>query len=116
MAYGAYAGGSANPGGGMDSTMTDGPVETAQPPKEGGEMADSETGILPKALMAGKDFKVGDEIVLKITRVGENDFEVAYASGEGKEEMPKDQGVGEGAVPVDRSTMEMGAGMGSMME
>jgi hypothetical protein len=29
--------------------------------------------------MAGKDFKVGEEIMLKITHIGEDSFEVEYA-------------------------------------
>lgn len=114
MAYGAYAGNSANPGGGMDA-MTDGPVEKVAPPKEG-EMSEHETGILPKAILGGKQFAVGDEVVLKITRIGEKDVEVAYSNGGDKDEKQESGGGGDGATPVDRSTTEMGAGLGSMLE
>lgn len=91
--------------------MTDGPVQPPGQKEQEGEI-DGQTGILPKSILAGKDFKVGEELVLKIMRIGEKDVEVAYAPE--KEEAPKEEG--EGAVPVDRSTMEMGAGMNSMME
>jgi hypothetical protein len=78
--------------------MTDGPVE---PPKqEEGEHDENATGILPKSLMAGKDFKPGDEIVLEVTRVGESDFEVRYAQEKGHEESaPHEEGAEESMAP-----------------
>src|SRR5215813_14044884 len=88
MAYGATGGGYSNPGpppAGGDS-MTDGPMDTEAPKEDRGDDYEGATGILPKSLMAGKDFKVGEEIVLQITRIGEKDFEVKYASEEGGED------------------------------
>lgn len=118
MAFGAYAGGSANPGGGMDAVedpMTDGPMNDNAPPPE--ETPDSDTGLLPKALLEGKDYKVGDTIPLKITRIGEKDFEVQCEYPEEKEEhTPEGEDVDQGAVPVDRKNTDMGAGLGSYME
>lgn len=110
MAYGATGGMSAsNPG--PVSDMTDGPVEMEHENKPE-EESESATGILPKSLMAGKDFKVGEEIVLQITRIGENDFEVKYASDKGEggkeggyEEAPDNSG------KSDRYHTEMGTMM-----
>lgn len=65
-----------------------------------------EEGLLPKALMAGKDFKVGDEIVLEITRIGEKDFSVKYASEKGEKEEHKEE------MP-EKETADMGGGGGS---
>lgn len=89
MAYGATGGMSG--GGGMSAPdMTDGPLETKPPPEDKGGDYEGATGILPKSLMAGKDFKVGEEIVLEITRIGENDFEVKYATDKGGDEGHKE--------------------------
>ena len=90
MAYG-----SPNPGHSMaeeESYFNDGPKsEPKDMQKEGME----QTGLLPKALMAGKDFKVGDEIMMKITAIHEKDFAVEYAPEKGAEEEaegPHDEG------------------------
>lgn len=78
MAYG-------NPGNsGPSGDYFDGGNMAAPAEKGEGEAKEShDTGLLPKSLMAGKDFKVGEEIVLKITAIHENDFEVEYAKDEG---------------------------------
>ncbi len=81
MAYG-------NPGnpGPSGDYFDDGNTAAPAEKTEAGGKEDHPTGILPKELMAGKDFKVGEEIVLKITAIHENDFEVEYAYGDEKEE------------------------------
>lgn len=78
MAYG-----NSNPGpAGPSSDMFSDGDGAAPEKKEGMEEEGGEaTGILPKSLMAGKDFKVGEEIVLKITHIGEDSFEVEYSKG-----------------------------------
>lgn len=50
----------------------------AQDP-ENRDDANQPTALIPKSLLAGKDFKVGDEIVLKIVALHEEDAEVEYA-------------------------------------
>lgn len=65
------------------------------------------TGILPKTLMGGKDFKPGEEIVLKVVAVHENDFEVEYAHDEGEHEEGGEQPM----EPADAP----GGGMDEMM-
>ena len=56
--------------------------------KEGEDKGDSVEAVLPKAILAGKEFKVGDEVVLKITAMHDNEISVAYAPAKpgGKEE------------------------------
>lgn len=78
----------------------------AEEKSEGSHEEPHDTGILPKSLMAGKDFKVGDEIMLKITAIHENDFEVEYAYEEGSEK--GEEGMESTAAPSDD--------MASMME
>lgn len=81
MAY--NPGGGQNPGG-NDEMFSDGPPQGGDMEQEGdkGEV----TGILPKEILMGKSFNVGDEVVLRITRIGEKDVEVSYAEDKGKEE------------------------------
>lgn len=64
----------------------------------------SPSAVLPKAILMGKKFNVGDEVVLKITSIGEDEIGVEYAlsKGEGEhkddessESMPDDE-MGEG--------------------
>lgn len=45
-----------------------------------------ETALLPKSLLAGSDFKVGDEITVKIEHIYEDEVEVSYTKA--KEEEP----------------------------
>ena len=99
-----------NPGGGQnpnDEMFSDGPT----PPKDGMEEGDKGevTGILPKEILAGKDFKPGEEIVLKIVAIHDNDVEVAYASEEGKDQKegsePKEEPMSETAPSNDMQSM-----------
>ncbi len=105
MAYG-------NPSGGGGEMFSDGPMGEA--PKETEAPAEGQTAILPKSILAGKDFKPGEEIVLKITAIHDNDVEVEYASEGGKEEQmePPPQE----AAPAPAGAGPMGGGMASMME
>lgn len=105
MAYGSQN----NPGPSEDDYFDDSPKTT---PKDMQKEGMEQTGLLPKALMAGKDFKPGDEIMLKITAVHEKDFEVEYAPEKGKEEEaegPHDEG-------SEMAGMEGGGGGGGGME
>ncbi len=68
-----------NPGSDDEDMFSDGPKQKMD---EGDGM--DEEGLLPKSLMAGKEWKVGDEIMLEITHIGEKDFGVKYASEKGK--------------------------------
>lgn len=49
------------------------------PEEEKTEEAEGASALIPKALLGGKDFKVGDEVVLKIVHEYEDEVEVEYA-------------------------------------
>lgn len=82
---------SSNSGGG--DPYDDGPAAAPQAEPEGQEKSDEggPTGVLPKSILMGKDFNTGDELVLKILAIHDDEIEVGYApekgKGEGKEEM-----------------------------
>jgi hypothetical protein len=40
---------------------------------------DSPTALLPKSITMGKDVEVGDSIVVKVTRIYDDELEVEYA-------------------------------------
>lgn len=44
-----------------------------------------ETALLPKSILAGKEFRPGEEVVLKIVRVHDDEVEVEYAPEKPKE-------------------------------
>lgn len=52
--------------------------DDSSPQKEAGE--EETTALLPKAILAGKTFKVGEEVVLKIVAFHGDEVEVQYAS------------------------------------
>lgn len=89
----------------MPATET-GPEEKEEQPHE-----DGETALLPKTILAGKEFKPGEEVVLKIVHIYDDEIEVAYATGEGGGE-----GGGESETPMDKATNKLrsmaGAGGG----
>lgn len=78
----------------------------AQEPTE--SKADAEAGsgtvaLLPKSILAGKTFQVGDEVVLKITALRGDEVEVEYSSEPEtppEDETPPDEGEAEGE-PAD---------------
>ena len=57
--------------------------EEAQEETEGGE-----TALIPKSLLGAKEFSPGDEVVLKIVQIYEDEVEVQYATEEPPEEEP----------------------------
>lgn len=67
----------------------------AAPPAEEGQEKESQgeekTAIIPKALLGGKEFKPGEEVVFKIVRFHDDSVEIAYATGEEEGEPPHDE-------------------------
>lgn len=59
----------------MQDSPPDAPPAGDTPP----DKAESESVLLPKSILGGKQFKVGDEIVLKIVHEYEDEIEVEYA-------------------------------------
>jgi len=81
-----------------DNYYEDGPAQTPPPAGKGSDAGASEganepTALIPKQLLAGKKFNVGDEVVLKITAMHGDAVQVAYApeKGEGEEEYEGDK-------------------------
>lgn len=81
--------------------MSDSEEEPSEPmhdesmEKEG----DSPVAILPKSILAGKDFKPGEEVVLKIVEIHDDEVVVEYA--------PEKGGEGEESYSEPQSTPEM---------
>lgn len=103
-----------NPGAGQEPDMfSDGAEPAAPESAETEKPAESQTAVLPKSILAGKDFKPGEEVVLKVVAVHDNDVEVEYApegpeEGQAPPEAPMAQGAPEGSGG--------GGEMASMME
>jgi hypothetical protein len=116
MAYG-------NPGnpGPKEDLYGDGPEEQPME-KKGGEGEDEEypTAVLPKSILMGKEFKPGDEVVLRITEMHDDQVVVTYAPAEKEEgSKEKDEAEGEGEMAPTAGGGEAGGGGGgysSMME
>lgn len=84
-----YTGEDETPAGGPSGMEGEG-TETDKPEDQG-----EETALLPKSILAGKEFKVGDEVVLKITAMHEDQIEVAYATEKSdSEETPEPRSTG----------------------
>ena len=67
-----------------------------------------ETAIIPKSLLAGKDFKPGEEMVVKIVGIHGDKVEIAYAPEKGGEgEEPEKAGMPEGMGGGDQEMQSM---------
>lgn len=81
-----------------DSEESTAPVQDRQSVED----SDEPTTIIPKSLLAGKHFEVGDEVVLKIVALHEDEVEVAYSTG--KEDSAKpESGAMEEETPMPKS-------------
>ena len=89
-----------------DSDYSDAAPPAAEPDGKEEQGEESPRGLLPKSILMGKDFKPGEEIVLKIEAIHDDEVEVSYATGKGSE------GGGESAPAPKSSDGEMA----SMME
>lgn len=81
------------------SDTSAGSDDSAPKEKDEAEESAESSALLPKSLFSGKDFKVGDEIVLKITHLYEDQFEAEYA----KEKSSKPQ---EPEPPINTGSMK----------
>lgn len=73
---------------------------------------DGETAVLPKSILAGKDFKPGEEVVLKIVAIHDDSVEVAYATDDEEHKEGKEEP--EGGAPAPEA--ESSGGSSSMYE
>jgi len=53
--------------------------ESSDQSSEQGDKMEGETALLPKSILGGKKFNVGEEVVLKIVHEYGDEVEVAYA-------------------------------------
>lgn len=57
--------------------------------------SETPTALLPKSILGGKEFKAGEEVVLKIVKVYGDEVEVEYATGTEPKEKTTDQEIDE---------------------
>lgn len=64
------------------------PEESSSSPEasQRGATEGGESALIPKSLLMGKEFNPGDEVVLKIVHIYEDEVEVQYATEEPKDE------------------------------
>jgi hypothetical protein len=67
-------------GGPPEAPPPEAPDETT--PEKTTDTPDAATALLPKSVLGGKEFKPGEEVVLKVTHVYEDEVEVEYAPSE----------------------------------
>ena len=70
-----------------DAAPAAAPEPKPDPESDKAEEGESQTAEIPKSVLGGKKFDVGEEIVLKIDKIMEDSVLVSYASApeEGKE-------------------------------
>lgn len=94
-----------------------GPDESAGPsnkdsPEQAEERKDREkTALIPSSLCPGMD--IGDEVVLKIVGVHEEEYEVAYSPKKDKEEGEGKEEPSMARASESNESMSHGGGMGS---
>lgn len=90
----------------MDEEEGQQPPEEGMPaPEQDPENEGGKTALLDKAILEGKHFDVGDEVILRIVAMHDNEIEVAYAS-----EPAEGEGSDEGAPGGEAPPAEAGAG------
>jgi hypothetical protein len=68
------------------------------PPKDMGKdemrehQDDGETAVLPKSILAGKKFNPGDEVVLEVVKIMDDEVVVKYATGKDDKEDEAEKG------------------------
>lgn len=93
-----------------DSYYQDDTAEPSPKPSPEGDKDEESAGasaLIPKSLLAGKDFTVGDEVVLKIVHEYEDEVEVEYAP-----EKPKEKPTEKPAPSANDEIDMMAAGKG----
>lgn len=70
------------------------------------ESPEGKTALLPKTILGGKEFAPGDEVVLKVVKVYEDEIEVQPSGGEESEKAPE--------ANSEASSPEMDAAQGQL--
>ena len=84
---------------GADTAATD--EETKSPDKPDEQQDDATEAVLPKSILAGKEFNVGDEVVLTVTGIHDDQISVKYATAKGGDESKDDGGMDKAEMPSD---------------
>lgn len=74
------------------------------------------TYLLPKEVLMGKKFEPGDEVVLRIVGMHDDQIEVTYAPAKEQEKSPEGEGAPEPEGAMAGGGGEPGGGMSSMSE
>lgn len=80
-------------------------VDDGESAEKSEDKSEGKTALIPKSLLGGKKFKVGDEVMLKIEHEYEDEVEVSYATAK-----PESEGKTEDATegePADESGPSM---------
>lgn len=86
-----------------DGADSQGGDDAKAPDKADEQQDDATEAVLPKAILAGKEFNVGDEVVLTVTGIHDDQISVKYSTSkaddsgkdEGKADMPPAMGGGD---------------------
>jgi hypothetical protein len=78
---------------------------------EGDASMEGETALLPKSILGGKDFQPGEEVVLKIVGMHDDEVEVSYAP-EKAEPSSDDEADGNTGSQMDQAQSKLSS-MGS---
>lgn len=79
---------------GSESEESASPEASQRGASEGGE-----TALIPKSLLAGKEFQPGEEVVFQIVHIYEDEVEIQYATYEPKKE--------KGSSPMEESESQL---------
>ena len=93
-----------------DGPEQESPSEQSSPGEEK-DPRDSKTALLPRSILAGKEFEPGDEVVLKIVAMHDDEIEVEYAGDSGDKKDSSSDG-----KPEMAASSSDGGGMSSFME
>lgn len=80
--------------------------------QEAEEHKGDETALLPKSILMGKEFKPGEEVVLEIVRMLDDQVEVKYASEKGEGEESGEKYPEKATMPGGEGESEMSSLMG----
>ena len=78
---------------GEDKSKTEGDAEDES-------RGDEQEAILPRSILAGKEFNVGDELTLKVTAIRDGEISVKYATGKSEDEPAEPEEDGKAEIPA----------------
>lgn len=70
---------------GADPSNKGGDDDSKPADKDPDQQDDATEAVLPKAILAGKEFNVGDEVVLTVTGIHDDQISVKYATSKADE-------------------------------